>query len=59
MTKFNSIFSLSSGTKDPLRVENFSLQAGNKKRETITAVLTCMWDRGDTDIMIKRRHTKP
>ena len=54
----NSSFSLSSGTSDPLPLVTVSLRGGNKHRATVVAGLTCLWDSGSTDRMIKRRHTK-
>ena len=54
----NSSFSLSSGTSDPLPVVTVYLRGGNKPRLTVVAGLTCLWDSGDTDSTIKRRHTK-
>ena len=52
-------FSLSSGTKDTLTVVTASLRVGKKHRETIIYGITCLWDSGSTNIMIKRRHAKP
>ena len=51
-------FNLSSGTSDPLPVVTVSLRGGKKHRATTFAGLTCLWDIGDTDSMIKQRHTK-
>ena len=53
-----SSFNLSSGTSDPLPVLTVSLRVVNKHRATTVAGLTCLRDSGDTDSMIKRRHTK-
>ena len=57
--KFDSKFSLSSGTKYPSPVVNITLRGDKKKRETIIAGLTYLWDSRYTGSMIKRRHTKP
>ena len=57
--KFDSKFSLSSGTKDPLPEVNVSLLGGKKHRVTIIDVLTCLWDSVSNNITIKRLHTKP
>ena len=57
--RFDSKFILSSGTKDPLPVVTVSLRRGKKQRAKIIAGLTCLWDSRATDVMIKRRHTKP
>ena len=51
-------FNLSSGTKDPLPVVIVSLRVGKKQIATTVDGLTCLWDSGDTKIMIKIRHTK-
>ena len=56
--KFDNIFNLSSGNKYPLPVVNVSLRGGKKKRATTVAGLTCLWDSGATDSMIKIKHTK-
>ena len=53
-TNFDSKFSLSSGTNHPLTTVTFSLQGGNKHRVTIIYGLTCLWNSGDTYIVIKR-----
>ena len=49
----NSSFNLSSGTRDPLPVVTDYLRGGKKHRATIVAGITCLWDRGATDSMIK------
>ena len=54
----NSSFNLSSGTRYPLPVLTVSLQGGKKHRATVVANITCLWDSGATNSMIKRRHTK-
>ena len=54
----NSSFNLSRGTSDPLPVVTVSLRGGKKHGATIVAGITCLWDSGATNIMIKRRHTK-
>ena len=56
--KFDNIFSLYSGTKEPLTVVIFSLKWYKKQTPFSDAGLTCLWDRGDTGNMIKRKHTK-
>ena len=57
--KFDNKFILSSGTKDPLPVVTVSLNRGKKQRATIITSLTCLWDIGATNSVIKIRHTKP
>ena len=52
-------FKLSSGTKELVPVVTVSLRGGKKQRATMFSVLTWLWDSGDTNIMIKRWHTKP
>ena len=54
----NSTFSLSTSTRDPLPVVTVSLGRGKKHRATVVAGLTCLWDSGATDSMIKIRHNK-
>ena len=49
----NSSFSLSSGTRDPLSVVNVSLRGGKKHKATVVTDLTCLWDSGATNSMIK------
>ena len=44
--KFDIMFSLSIGTKEPLPVLNVILQGGKKHRETISVGLACLWDIG-------------
>ena len=56
--KLDNIFSLSSGTKDPLPVVTVSLKWGKKQIATMVVDLTCLWDSGYTRIMIKIKHTK-
>ena len=51
-------FNLSSGTRHPLPVVTVTLQGSKKHRATTVACLTLLWDRGATDSMIKRKHTK-
>ena len=53
-----SNFNLSSGTSDPLPVVTVSFRGGNKYRATTDASLTCLWDSGVTDSVIKRCYTK-
>ena len=57
--KFYSKFILSSGTKEPLSERTFRILGSEKHRATIIVDLICLWGRGDTDRMIKKRHTKP
>ena len=57
--KFDNIFILFTGTKDPLTVVTVSLRGGNTQRETILAGLTCLWDSRANTIMIQRQPTKP
>ena len=54
----NSSFNLSSVTCYPLSVVTVSLQGEKKHRETVVASLTCLWDSGYTNSMIKIQHTK-
>ena len=52
--KLDNKFSLSSGpNKDTLPVVTVRIRAGKKNRENIIAVLTCLWDSGATNIIIK------
>ena len=51
-------FNLSSGTRDLLPVVTDFLLEAKKHRATTVAGITFLWDRGATDIMINRRHTK-
>ena len=53
-----SSFNLSSGTNNPLPVVNVYLQGVNTHIETTFYGLTCLWESGATNIMIKRLHTK-
>ena len=53
-----SNFNSSSGTRDPLPVVTVTLQEGKKPRATNVAGITCLWDSGSTNIMIKIKHTK-
>ena len=55
---YNSSFSLCSGTNDPVPVVTVSLQVGKKNRGTVVAGITCLWDSGCTESMIKIQHTK-
>ena len=57
--KFDNKFSLYSGTKYPPTIVTVSLQGGKKYRSTIISSLTCLWDSGATNSMIKRKHTWP
>ena len=57
--KFDNIFSLSSGTKDPLSVVTVRLQGSKNHRGDIMDGLTCLWDSGYNYSMLKRQHTKP
>ena len=56
---FNSKFSLSSGTRDPLRVVTVILRGGKKNRATIISSPISLWDIRATNIMIKSQHNKP
>ena len=59
-TKIYNKCSLSSGpNRASLLVLTVSLIGGKKPRETIVSDLKYLWDNGATNIMIKRRHTKP
>ena len=53
----NNRFNVSSVTIYPLPVVTVSLQRGKKHRATVVVGLTCLWDSGATNSMIKRRHT--
>ena len=53
----NSSFNLSSGTSYPLPVVTVSLRLGKKHRATTVAGITCLWDSGATNSMIKILHT--
>ena len=57
--KFDSKSSLYSDTKDPLPMVTVRLWEGKKNRATIIDGIKFMWDRGATDSIIKRLHTKP
>ena len=58
-TTFDTINSnLSSGTSDPLSLVTVFIQRGKKHRATNISGLTCLWDSGDTNSMIKILHTK-
>ena len=48
-----SDFNLSSGTSNPLPVLTASLRGGKNHRATTVAGITCLWDIGDTNRMIK------
>ena len=52
-SKYDNIFSLSSGTNDPLSVVTVRLRGGKKHRENKSYCLTCLWDSGATNRMIK------
>ena len=58
-TKFDSKFSLSSGTQDPLRVVTVSLRGCKKQRASIIDCLKYLLGSIATNSMIKRKHTKP
>ena len=45
--------------KYPLLVVTVRFIIGNEYRSTVVSRITYMWDRGSTNIMIKRKHTKP
>ena len=51
-------FNLSRGNRNPLPVVTLYLQGGKKNRATTVAGLTCLCNRGYTNSMIKRKHTK-
>ena len=53
-----SNFNLSSGTSDPLPLVSVSLRVAKKHIATTVAGLTCFWDSGATDSMIKTSHIK-
>ena len=58
--KFDNNFSLSSGiSMGTSPVITFSLIGSKKNKATIIARLTCQWNNGDTNSMIKRKHTRP
>ena len=50
--KFDNKFSLSSGTKDPLKVVTVSLLGGKKHWIAIIFCLPCLWCSGPTDSII-------
>ena len=56
--KFDNIFILSSGTKYPLAVATEIFRGGRKQGATTIAGLTCLWDSGSINSIIKRQHTK-
>ena len=56
--KFDHTFSLYEGNKELLQVVAISLRGGKKQREMMIYGLTCLWDSGATDNMIKRKHNK-
>ena len=56
--KFNNIFSLSIGTKDPLPVVTFSIRGGKKQISSMVDGLTLLWDSRATNSVIKIKHTK-
>ena len=49
----NSNLNLSNDTRETLPVVTVSLRGGKKHRATVVAGLTCLWDSGATDRMIK------
>ena len=51
-------FNLSINTSYPLPVLTVSLRRRKKHIAKIVSGLTCLWDNGTTDSMIKRRHIK-
>ena len=51
-----SSFNLSSGTSYPLPVVTVSLRVVKKHRATTVAGITCLWDSGATNSMIKILH---
>ena len=57
-TKFDNTFNLSIRNKDPLTLVTFIIQGGKKQGATTVDGLTCLWDGGYTNSMIKIRHTK-
>ena len=58
--KFNDKFSLSRYfVIYPLPVVTVTLIRGKKNRSYVISVLKCLWDRGDTNSMIKRKQTIP
>ena len=48
-----SNFNLSIGTSNPLTLITVSLRGAKKHRVTTVSGLTCLWDSGTTDRMIK------
>ena len=56
--KFNNIFSLSIGTKDPLPVVTFSIRGGKKQISSMVDGLTLLWNSRATNSVIKIKHTK-
>ena len=57
-TKFDNTFILYIRTKDPLLVVTVSLRVGKKKISMMVDGLTCLWNSGATESMIKIKHTK-
>ena len=53
-SRFNSY----KGTREPLPVVNITPLGGRKHRSMTVSGLTYLWDSGDTDSTIKRKHTK-
>ena len=51
--KFDHTFILSGCTKDPVPVVTVILQVGKKQRAMTVSRITCLWDSGATDSMIK------
>ena len=53
-----SVFNSSSGTRDLLPVVTVTLREAKKPRATTVADITCLWDSGVTNRMVKIKHTK-
>ena len=51
--KFDSNYSLSVPVKDPQIVQTFELRRGKKYITIYASGITCLWDRVDSDIIIK------
>ena len=54
----NNSFNLSICNRDPLPVVTVTLLVSKKHRATTVGGITCVWDSGATDNMIKIKHTK-
>ena len=54
----NNSFNLSICNRDPLPVVTVTLLVSKKHRATTVDGITCVWDSGATDNMIKIKHTK-